>query len=74
MLKIIYQKIKLKILKTEGKLKVSDEVNLKLKEVLENLTKIKKFMIKKIKLSFFCKYFFVALIAIFSDSQKKQRK
>ena len=35
-------KNKIENIKTEGKLKVSDEVSLKLKEALENLTKIRK--------------------------------
>ena len=35
-------KNKIENIKTEGKLKVSDEVMIKLKEVLENLTKIRK--------------------------------
>ena len=36
-------KNKIESIKTEGKLKVSDEVSIKLKEVVENLTKIRKF-------------------------------
>ena len=36
-------KNKIESIKTEGKLKVSDEVSIKLKEVVENLNKIKKF-------------------------------
>ena len=35
-------KNKIENIKTEGKLKVSDEVIIKLKEVVENLTKIRK--------------------------------
>ena len=35
-------KNKIDNIKTEGKLKVSEEVNLKLKQILENLNKIKK--------------------------------
>ena len=35
-------KNKIDNVKTEGKLKVTEEVNLKLKQILENLIKIKK--------------------------------
>ena len=40
--KIYLKKNKIDNVKTEGKLKISEEVNIKLKEILENLNKIKK--------------------------------